>query len=107
MPSAQVLSVIARNPEVKERISILLVKVALNVVGEDPVNRKASYIEKRHNLGVGILNNVGSYIDRFAYAILAPNTLTAQSTDSDIEFMITSVFSDIAGVTYEDAQPPT
>ena len=105
MTSAQSLSVYARNPEIKERISILLARVAINVVGEDPANKKSSYIEKRHSLGVAILNNISGYVDRFAYAIFAPDTLTLQSTDSDIEFMISSVFSDIAGVTYDDAQP--
>lgn len=97
--------VLSKNSDFRAQVQTILIKVALAVVGESLTGKSPEFINKRHNLGVGILNSPESYVDRFSQAIVAPGTLTISSTDNDIEFMITSVFSKIAGVNYTEFQP--
>jgi hypothetical protein len=86
----------------RKRLRIALAKVALAVVGETPSTNGARD-EKRHRLGVAVLNDPDTHLDRIAYAVVAPGTLSTSSTDGDIEFMVSSVFSDLAGVTHHEA----
>jgi hypothetical protein len=87
----------------RQKVQIAMCKVATMVVGEAPTasNRRD---EKRHALGVAILADGGvSKLDAFAYACGGIGTLSGTSTDNDIEFVVTSVYSDIAGVTGGEA----
>jgi len=66
-------------------------------VGEIFNENKLSLFEKRHKLGTQILN--GDMTNIFADAIVSNNTdININSTDSDLEFMASTVFNDIAGV---------
>jgi hypothetical protein len=94
---------LSQDLDFRKKLRIAMAKVALAVVGENP-STNGTYDEKRHAYGVAVLNNVDAYLDRFAYAAVSQGTLSGLSTDGDIEFMVTSVFSDLAGVT--KAQTP-
>jgi len=109
--SAQPISIIkyqtATNPDFKARIKVLLIGTAIDVVGEDPTGKAEAYITKRHALATQILNNPESFIERFAFAVIGYNSsmINLESSDSDIQWTLTVVFSDIAGVTYTEGQP--
>mgnify|MGYP001562724174 CR=1 FL=1 len=80
-----------------KRIKIATKKTATSIVGEVIDPNKLDLAEKRHKLGYQILNGDMSKI--FAEAIVSANTsINENSTDSDLEFMASTVFNDIAGV---------
>jgi hypothetical protein len=82
----------------RQKVQIAMCKVATMVVGEAPT-ASAAKDEKRHKLGVDILQDGGvARLDAFVYACGGVGTLSGASTDNDIEFVVTSVFNDIAGV---------
>lgn len=93
---------VSQDVDFRKRLRVAMAKVALAVVGEAPSTNGARD-EKRHRLGVAVLNSPDPHLDRFAYAVVAPGTLSLASTDGDIEFMVTSVFSDLAGITQREA----
>lgn len=85
------------NEDFLKRIKIAVNKVATQVVGEIVDPQKEILASKRNKLGVQILN--GEMTQPFAKAIVSANTdININSTDSDLEFMASSVFNDIAGV---------
>lgn len=86
------------NPSFQIKVRVAMVTAALAVVGETPTISAAG-TTKRHELGVGILNNVAAYEERFRRAVAANAAITADSVDSDIQFTVNQVFSDIAVVT--------
>lgn len=94
------------NVDFRARVKILLIGSAIDIIGENPVGKSELFIKKRHELAVQILNNPDSYIDRFCFAIVSYNssTLTVNSPDSDIQWTINSLFSDIAGITFAELQ---
>jgi hypothetical protein len=97
----------AVNPDFKARIKVLLIGSAIDIVGEDPINKTTAFIDKRHSLGVQILNNPEAFIERFSFAVVGYNgsIITSESSDSDIQYTLNLIFSDIAGVTFADSQP--
>ncbi|MBK7883524.1 MAG: hypothetical protein IPJ81_06795 [Chitinophagaceae bacterium] len=85
------------NEDFLKRIKIAIKKTATNVIGEIFDKNKESLFDKRHKLGTQVLN--GNMTNIFADAIVSNNTdINLNSTDSDLEFMASSVFNDIAGV---------
>lgn len=110
MPQTQPVSITkwqtATNPDFKARIKVLLIGSCIDIIGEDPANKSTAYIEKRHSLAVQILNNPEFFIERFAFAVVSYNSsiITTESSDSDIQWTVNTVFSDIAGVTYAESQ---
>lgn len=110
MPQTQPTSIrkwqIATSPDFKARIKVLLIGSCIDIIGEDPANKSSAYIEKRHSLAVQILNSPEFFIERFAFAVVSYNSsiITTESSDSDIQWTINTVFSDIAGVTYAESQ---
>ena len=63
---------------------------------------------KRHNLAVSVLNNPSAFLNLFVLAAIEASgisTLTASSTDVQIDAAITAVWNDIAGVTVRDKSP--
>jgi hypothetical protein len=80
-----------------------MMRIALNVVGETPVTEVAT--AKRTTLALEIL--AGKLVYLFTLAICSANSdITIDSLDGDIEFMVSSVFGDFAGVTAADLVVP-
>ena len=82
------------------RVKVAMAKVAVDVVGESQATTGNNTLahRKRHALGVAILNDPDSYLANFTLATVTNAAITGASTDGDIEFQVSAVFSDIAGV---------
>lgn len=80
------------------RVQMAIVQAALQIVGEDPGD-DAGLSYRRQSLGVSVLQRPSDLADRFAWAVAANPVITASSTDNDIQYTITTVWNDIAGVT--------
>ena len=93
---------LANNSTFKEKVIVAMVKVAVQIVGEAVTVGDEIKHEKRHRLGVKILNDPSLMLMPFAYAIVSGGILVTGSSDADIEFTVTSVFDDIAGVLITD-----
>ena len=92
------------NPDFQVRVRQSMVKTALSVVGETPADPPNTALDdKRHALGVAILENISTHEMTFRRAVVAGGTITEASIDADVEFMVVSVFDDIAGVTGAEA----
>jgi len=90
----------------RNKIKVAVLKVATDIVGEIPAaGPKIPKDDKRHALGVLILTPgaITSYTLLFAEACAALGTLTIASTDADVEFTVTSIWDDLAGVTGAEA----
>jgi hypothetical protein len=88
-------------------IQMSMVNNALQIASERPTAFPI-VDSKRNTLAVGVLNNSSLYLTRFVLAAIESNgetTLTASSTDVQIDSAITSVWNDIAGVTTRDQSP--
>jgi hypothetical protein len=85
------------NPEFRKRIQIAIAKIALDVVGEASSGIVVKD-KRRKDLGIGILNNPSAYVERFSIAVVTNPVINSNSSDGDIEFTVSSVFDDIAGV---------
>lgn len=96
---------LAVDPEFRTRIQVTMLKVALDIVGEarpGEVNGFYAYYNRRHELGVGILNNPTAYVDRFAWAAVTNTVINANSPDMDLEFVVVTIFDDMAGVNNDE-----
>lgn len=92
------LFTLANDVTFRQKLRIAVCKTALNVAGETPSNSFARD-EKRNQLAVAILSDgAAAKLEAFAYAAASFGSLTAVSTDSDIEFVVSSIFNDLAGV---------
>jgi len=90
-------AVLAENSDFLKRVKIAAKKTATAIVGEPIDENKLILADKRHKLGYQVLN--GDMTQVFTEAIVSANTsINENSTDSDLEFMASTVFNDIAGV---------
>ena len=94
---------LAENPTFKLRVNSLMKKSALAIIGE--TNLPPIAISKRHKLAESILSDRKRVIEyNFCHALTSQGTLAEASTDSDIEFTINSIFSDMAGVSAQELE---
>lgn len=99
------IATLADNPAFKTRIKGAMITSAVSIVGEAITDNKQILLDKRHILGVEILNSPDSKLAAFSYAVASNPTVLAaglSATDGDIEFTVNSVFNDIAGVKNEE-----
>ena len=97
---------LAADGEFLNKVRVAIVKVALDVMGETPdAGPNIPKDDKRHALGEKVLVPGGpaSYLPLFAEACAALGTLSTASTDADVEFTVTSIWDDLAGVTGAEA----
>jgi hypothetical protein len=79
------------------RVQMAIVTAALQIVGEDPGSDvDVSY--RRQSLGINVLGDPAGHAARFAWAVASNPVITADATDSDIAYTITTIWSDLAGV---------
>lgn len=79
----------------RARVQVALVAAALEVVGES-ADTPSSFA--RQTLGLKVLTDPDTVTPRFAWAVVANPAITADSSDNDIAYTITTVWDDIAGV---------
>lgn len=92
---------LANDSTFRAKVAVLMRKVAKSVLGE--TNQPDAAKAKRHSHALSILNDNDRKIEyRYALAITAEGALSEASTDNDIEFKISEVLNDMAGVTEDD-----
>lgn len=80
------------------RVQMAAVQAALQIVGEDGTGDPAlSY--RRQSLGITVLQRPVEMALRFAWAVAANPVITTDSSDSDIQYTVTTIWNDLAGVT--------
>ena len=102
------------------RIKVAMTIAALDVIGEDgsglTLPAESQFIEKRANLATSVLRDLNfnnyksNFLSTFAYAVVASGLLSINADpalipDNDIQFLVNSVWSDVAGVNF--AELPT
>lgn len=94
---------LANDTAFRQRLRLAACKVALAVAGETPTAKSAKD-EKRHALATEVLTDGGqSKLDAFAYGAAGYGTLSVSSTDGDIEFVVSAIWNDLAGVSGREA----
>lgn len=89
---------LVENLDFLKRVKIAIKKSATSILGEAVDSQHIVKHEKRHKLAFSVLNST-DLTKMFAEAIVATNTdINLNSLDGDLEFMVATVFDDIAGV---------
>jgi hypothetical protein len=90
----------------RRRVRVAMVIAGLAVQGEASASPATPItMAKRAVLASKILASGGGDDDllmSFVWAVVSPGLVTPASTDSDIQFTVNSIFSDMAGVTGTD-----
>ena len=110
------------NAEFSQRIAASVAKAANQISGEDPTSYGgvgSDWANKRHDLATRSINNSTAYSKIFSLQAAAQSGLNSVITiesngsltytgggtlDADIDFTITSLWDDVAGVSFEDIQ---
>jgi hypothetical protein len=94
--------------DLRRRIRMATVIAAVNVQGEAPAAHSPAFLQKRADLAKRVLDSAGAgtatdqVAAAFVWAVCANVAINAQSLDSDIQFAVNAVWSDVAGVTGSD-----
>lgn len=81
------------------RLKVAMMTAAVQVAGEAKnAMSDAAYI-KRQTLATDVLRQPAKWVESFAWAVASNNAVTGASQDSDIQFTVNSMWSDVAGVT--------
>jgi hypothetical protein len=94
--------------DLRKRIRMASVIAAINVQGEATATHTTAYLSKRADLAKRVLDTAGegTPTDRvasaFVWAVCANVAISPASLDSDIQFAVNAVWSDVAGVTGAD-----
>jgi hypothetical protein len=116
-------AVLAVNPEWIPKVKMAMVKIALQIKGETQQRGFVSYYTKRSYLadvilGAPISNSISpqaynpnamtleTAVARFSWAVASSVAINWDSTDGDLEFTVTAVWDDIAGVDADEAPDP-
>jgi len=100
-------------PDFRKRVRLAMHKVATQIQGEAKSSLTLQQWQKRGQLATVILGifQVSSsstvaaseaWLDAFALSVTQNATITSASLDSDIEFQVTAIWDDVAGVTGQD-----
>lgn len=93
----------------RSRVAATITKVATDVMGEAKGSMTDAQMDKRSALAWNTLLDPVRGTDRFMWAVCVNPTIAAagiDATDGDLEYVVISVWDDIAGVTTADKTPP-
>ena len=93
---------LATDPEFRKKVRLIMLKVALDVSGEDNSGKTDTFIQKRANSANFTIYNQDKAIDVLSYLICAQGTLISQNEDSDIEYMLTQVWDSYSGILFTE-----
>ncbi|NBD36738.1 MAG: hypothetical protein GVY30_12180 [Chloroflexi bacterium] len=91
---------LAENQEFVRRVQMAMVKSAVAVVAEDPAT---AHHATRAQWATQVLRDPEHYADRVAFGVVTNASITAESTDNDIEFTVNSQWNAYAGVVTQEA----
>lgn len=97
-----------QDADLRKRIRMASVIAATNVQGEATATHSPGYLAKRSDLAKRVLDTAGAgtatdqLTAAFVWAVCANPAIGPTSLDSDIQFAVNSVWSDVAGVTGTD-----
>lgn len=107
---------LSHNSEYRKILAVAIVRVAVKIIGEAAGEMTAKVVEKRHTEALNILKNQKDSTIKYAVAVaeqagfnsvvsIDSGVLTYSGTgtiDSDLEFTVSSVINDFAGVSLSD-----
>lgn len=93
---------LAADAAFQARVRVAIVTAAVDVMGESKTGLSDTVFDKRQALAHAVLNDSAGYLDRFVWCVVANVAISSASTDSDIQFTVNSVWSDLSGVTVTD-----
>lgn len=97
----------------RRRVQVAMHKTAVAVQGEAQSALTLQQWQKRAALATTILGTVAdadgalvaassAWLDAFALGVVTNASITAASTDNDIEFQVAAIWDDVAGITGQD-----
>ncbi len=93
---------LAIDPAFQLRLKVAMATAAVQVAGEDKAQMSDAVYAKRQALAGDVLRQPAKWVESFAWAVTSNAAITSSSGDSDIQFTVNSMWSDIAGVTGTD-----
>lgn len=84
------------------RVRVAVVTAAKDVMGEAKDSTTDAVFGKRQQFAYQVINNSAGYLERFVWGVVANVAITTLSSDSDIQFTVNSLWSDMSGVTSTD-----
>ncbi|GII89629.1 hypothetical protein Ssi03_76190 [Sphaerisporangium siamense] len=84
------------------RLKVAMATAATQIAGEAKAQMSDAVYAKRQALAADVLRQPAKWVESFAWAVTSNAAITAASLDSDIQFTVNSMWSDIAGVTGTD-----
>lgn len=96
---------LAGYPEFVDKVKAAAVTAATQV-GQETSDVTTDYYRLRRALSVNVLQDPDGWARRFAIAVATNAVITKDSSDSDIQFTVNSVWSSIAGAGPAPATPP-
>lgn len=93
--AAQDIADLAEHPRFLRTVTAMMVKAAVAVGAE--VNDQSQRSLARHALSVNAIRDRDNYAEAFAWAAAVNPVITLESSDSDVEFTVNSVWDAVAG----------
>lgn len=90
---------LAANADFQLRLKVAMATAATQISGEAKASLTDAVYAKRQALAAGVLLEPARWVERFAWAVTSNVAINAQSSDSDIQFTVNSMWNDLAGVT--------
>jgi hypothetical protein len=106
--SLEQIGTTAANGPFKAKVKAAVFKAAIAIVGENPAAYTTTRAAKRHNLGQRVLQDHASVLENFYYAVATQVGEVADPSsiaDLDIDNAVSALWDDVAGVTYQEANP--
>lgn len=88
---------LAKHQGFRDRVLTAAVQAAVQVAAEAPSGDQRKD-DLRATLATNVMNDPMGYVERFAWSVVQNAAITYESTDSDIQFTVNSVWDGLAGV---------
>jgi hypothetical protein len=94
---------LAQDPAFRGRVKMAALTAALSIVAEPVTVASQEYHRLRQALAFGVVADPSSVMDRFSFAVACNVAITADSTDSDIQYTVNQVWDAMAGIPHWQA----
>jgi hypothetical protein len=88
---------LATDPAFRRRVRAAMVVAAVQVAAEQANPNQPERSNLRRSLATNIFADLDDHEERFAHAVAANPVITTDSSDSDLQFTVNSVFDAVAG----------
>lgn len=94
---------LANNDTIQKRVIMLSLKIATQVTGETVSSSLTqTMIDKRHDFALRVFYNHDWAKNIISSTIFSLGTLNKNSTDSDLEYTIVTIWDDLSGIKQKD-----